>query len=133
MGFKTNQPPSKVKVVNEFADHMKSTLEEACTALTKSKDNMARYYNQQWTPAPKFDMGDKVFLDVTNISMTQLMKKFTHHFLGPYPVVHPVRSHAYCLWLPPSMSHIHLVFHIVKLMLILSMANGLNHPHPQRL
>jgi transposase InsO family protein len=46
MGFKPHQPPSKVEVVNEFADCMKSTLEEARAALTKSKDDMARYYNQ---------------------------------------------------------------------------------------
>jgi Integrase zinc binding domain len=47
MGFKPHQPPSKVKAVNEFADHMKSTLEEARAALAKSKDDMARYYNQR--------------------------------------------------------------------------------------
>jgi hypothetical protein len=46
MGFKPNQPPLKVEVVNEFANHMKSTLEEAFAALGKSKDDMARYYNQ---------------------------------------------------------------------------------------
>jgi hypothetical protein len=70
LGFEPNQPLLKVEVANEFTDHMKSTLEEAHTALMKSKDDMARYYNQQCTPAPKFEVGDKVFLDVTNISMT---------------------------------------------------------------
>jgi transposase InsO family protein len=46
MGFKPNQPPSKLKAVNKFAKRMKSTLDEAQAALTKSKDEMARYYNQ---------------------------------------------------------------------------------------
>jgi hypothetical protein len=89
---------------------MKSTLEEAHAALAKSKDDMVRFYNQQQTPAPKFEVGDKVFLDMTDISMTQHTKKFAHRFLGPYPIVHPVSSHAYHdLWLPPSMSCIHPV------------------------
>jgi hypothetical protein len=46
MGFKPDQRPSKLKAVNKFIDWMKSTLDEAWTALAKSKDDMARYYNQ---------------------------------------------------------------------------------------
>jgi hypothetical protein len=107
MDFKPHQPASKVEVVNEFANHMKSALEEACAALVKSKDDMVRYYNQQWTPAPMFEVGNKVFLDVADISMTWPTKKFVHQFLGPYSIVHPVGSHAYHLKLPPLMSHIH--------------------------
>jgi hypothetical protein len=59
MGFEPHQPPSKVEAVNKFADCMKLTLEEACAALVKSKDDMARYYNQRRTPAPTFKVGDK--------------------------------------------------------------------------
>jgi hypothetical protein len=116
MGFEPHQPPLKVEAVNEFADRMKSTLEEACTALTKSKDDMARYYNQRRTPAPMFEVGKKVFLDVADISTTRPTKKFAHRFLGPYPIVCPVGSHAYRLKLPPLMSRIHPVFHVIKLM-----------------
>ena len=64
--------------MNEFADHMKSTLDEACAALVKLKDDMARYYNQQQTPAPTFVAGEKVYLDASDISTTRPMKKFTH-------------------------------------------------------
>jgi len=46
MGFKLHQPPSKVKVVNEFMDQMKDTLKEARLVLAKVKDDMVRYYNQ---------------------------------------------------------------------------------------
>ena len=44
MGFEPHQPHSKVEAVNEFTDRMKATLEEARSALTKSKDEMVRYY-----------------------------------------------------------------------------------------
>jgi hypothetical protein len=49
---------------------MKSTLDEAWAALTKSKEDMARYYNQHWTPAPNFAVGEKVFLDASDITTT---------------------------------------------------------------
>jgi hypothetical protein len=45
MGFELHQPPSRVEAVNEFTDRMRDTLEEAKSALTKAKDDMARYYN----------------------------------------------------------------------------------------
>ena len=76
---------------------MKDTLSEAQAALAKSKNDMAYYYNQHHTPAPTFTAGDKVFLDASNIHMTCPSKKLSHCFLGPFPVVHPVGSHAYRL------------------------------------
>jgi len=74
--------------MNVFADQMKATLEEAKSVLTKSKDEMARYYNQRRTPAPVFNPGDKVFLDASDIHTTQPSKKLSHRRLGPYPVSH---------------------------------------------
>ena len=47
MGFEPTRQPSKVEAVNEFADRMKGTLKEAKSALSKAKDDMARYYNQR--------------------------------------------------------------------------------------
>jgi hypothetical protein len=57
---------------------MKLTLDEAQAALPKLKDDMARYYNQRRIPAPKFAVGEKVFLDASDISTTRPTKKFAH-------------------------------------------------------
>jgi hypothetical protein len=46
---------------------MKSMLEEAKVALAKSKDDMARYYNRKRTKAPEYQLGDKVYLDASDI------------------------------------------------------------------
>ena len=70
MGFEPNQHLSRIELVNEFTERMKNTLEEAKAALVKSKDNMARYYNQRRTPALDHRLGDKVYLDASNISTT---------------------------------------------------------------
>ena len=56
--------------VNEFKDRMKEALDEAKAALSKSEDDMARYYDQKHTPAPNYQPGDKVYLDVSDIQTT---------------------------------------------------------------
>ena len=117
MGFKLHQPPSRVEAVNEFTDWMKSTLEEARSALAKAKDDIARYYNQRCAPAPTFAPGDKVYLDSSDIHMTCLSRKLSHRRLGPYRVKHRVGRYAYRLALPHSMRRLHPVFNIVKLTL----------------
>ena len=63
MGFEPDQPRSWMETMNEFTDQMKATLEEAKSALTKSKDDMARYYNQRHSLTLVFNPSDKVFLD----------------------------------------------------------------------
>jgi len=97
MGFKPAQSPTKVEAVSEFANHMKDTLSEAWAALAKSKDDMAHYYNQHRMPALMFAVGDKVFLDASNIRTTHPSKKLLRRFLSPFPIVHPVGLHTYHL------------------------------------
>ena len=115
MGFEPRQPPSKVEAVNDFTDRMKSTLEEAKSAMAKAKDDMARYYNQRRTPAPVYGPGDRVYLDASDIHTTRPSKKLSHRRLGPFPVERHVGMNAYRLTLPPSMKHLHPVFNVVKL------------------
>ena len=96
---------------------MKATLEEARLVLTKSKDEMARYYSQHQSPTPVFNPGDKVFLDASDIHTTCPSRKLSDRHLGPYPVECWVGSNAYHLTLPPSMNRLHPVFNVVKLTL----------------
>jgi hypothetical protein len=116
MGFEQIERGLNVEAVNNFASRMKDTLSKAWAALAKSKDDMAHYYNQRCKPAHTFAVGDKVFLDSSNINTMQPSKKLLHHYLGPFAVVRPVGSHAYRLRLPPSMSWLHPVFHVIKLL-----------------
>ena len=47
MGFEPSQWRSHVESLNEFKEHMQDALEEAKAALAKSKDDMAKYYDQK--------------------------------------------------------------------------------------
>ena len=92
-----------------------SPLTEAKAALAKSKDEMAKYYDQRRTPALVYQPGDKVYLDASDIQTTRPSQKLSHKRLGPFTIVRKVRNSAYRLCLPPSMSRLHPVFNIVKL------------------
>jgi hypothetical protein len=114
MGFEPQQP-SQLESVNEFTDRMKLALEEAKAALTKAKDDMARYYNQRRLPTPIYKTGDLVYLDASDISTTRPSRKLSHRQLGPFPVERQVSQNAYRLRLPFSMRRLHPVFNVVKL------------------
>ena len=61
-------------------------------------------------------MGDKVFLNASNIKTTHPSPKLAYHYLGPYLIQRKVGQNAYRLQLPQSMSQLHPVFNMVKLL-----------------
>src|SRR5271168_4920422 len=116
MGFEPGQRRSHVESVNKFKARMKDALEEAKAALTQSKDDMARYYDRNRIPAPLYQPSDKVYLDASDIQTTRPSKKLSHRHLGPFEMVRKVGNGAYKLKLPRSMSRLHPVFNVVKLL-----------------
>src|SRR5271155_5850385 len=80
-------------------------------------------------PAPNYQPGNKVYLDASDIQTTRLSKRLSHFRLGPFEVVRKVGNGAYRLKLPPSMSRLHPVFNVVKLMPALS--DPIPGRHPQ--
>ena len=117
MGFELDQPQSQVESVNEFKERVRDTLEEAKSALVKSKDDMAQYYNRKQTLAPEYRSGDLVYLNSRDIQTTRPSQKLSHRRLGPFPIKKRVSNSAYQLRLPLSMSWLHPVFNVVKLSL----------------
>ena len=116
MGF---EPHSQVtmETAGEFMERMRESLEEAKAALAKAKDDMTRYYNQRRDPTPEYKIGDKAYVDASDIKTTRPSKKLAHRNLGPFPIIRRVGSHAYHLCLPCSLSQLHPVFPVVKLTL----------------
>jgi len=58
MGFELSQVPSGLETVNEFMERMKSTTEEAKSAIHKAQEDMMWYYDRRRTPAPVYKPGD---------------------------------------------------------------------------
>lgn len=116
MGFEPHAEPLCVEAVNEFTNCMCSTLEEAKAALAKAKDEMTQYYNHCRNPMPEYKVGNLMYLDSCDIHTMRPSHKLTHRYLGPYKIEARVGTHAYRLKLQVGMSHIHPVFHVVKLL-----------------
>ena len=116
MGFKPHQAESQLETVNKFWDQMDLTLVEAKSALAKAKDDMAQYYNQCRIPALEYQVRDKVYLDASDTCTTHPSQKHAHCYLGPFTIVQKVRQNTYWLRLLTSMSHLHPVFNVIKLL-----------------
>ncbi len=82
---------------------MKKAWEEAKSALDKAKSDMALYYNRRHTPMPTFEVGDKVWLNSSDIPTTRPSKKLSHPWIGPYKITKIIPPMSYCLELPTSL------------------------------
>lgn len=88
--------------VNEFVDRMARGWSEANTALSKAQAEYKLYYNRRRTAAPEFKVGDRVWLNVSDIKTTRPSSKLAHHRLGPFPVTQIISPRAYKLGLNDS-------------------------------
>ena len=59
-------------------------------------------------------------MDASDIRTTRPSQKLAHHYLSPFMIVWKVGWNAYQLHLPTSMSHLHPIFNMIKLLLTLS-------------
>ena len=78
--------------------------------MTLSQSRMEEQANKNRTPAPRYAIGDKVWLSTTNIRTQRPSKKLDHKQIGPYEILQKVGPTSYKLQLPQSMK-IHPVFH----------------------
>jgi len=115
MGFELSQAPSRLEMVNEFMEQMKSATEEAKLVICKAQEDMTRYYNRKRTPAPVYKPGDQVYLDASDIKTTCPSPKLLHRRLRPFEIECQVGPLAYRLKLPHGMRQLHPVFNVVKL------------------
>jgi hypothetical protein len=117
MGFEPNGMRSANESVNEFRDRIAAGVSEAKSVLVKAKDEFKQYYDHRRIPAPEIKVGDRVWVDASDIKTTRPSPKFSDKWLGPFKVVQVVGKGAYKLELPPRYSQLHPVFLVVKLQL----------------
>ena len=59
---------------------------KARAALVKAANDMAQFYDAYQREAPKYNVGDKVWLSLENIRTVHPTKKLNYKWLGPYVV-----------------------------------------------
>jgi len=100
---------------NNFTSKMDTATQAAHSTLTQAADDMAQFYNVHRREVPLYVVGDKVWLNGQNITMTQLMKKLDHKWLSPCSVNKVISQSAYWLKLLSSFGHTHPIFLVTLL------------------
>ena len=106
--------PSNTQVApdsEEHAERISQVQDEIQSAMLLAQERYKRYYDQYHGQLPHFQVGDKVWLEATNLRTDRPSAKLAHKRLGPYKVSAVISSHAYRLELPPAIK-VHPVFHI---------------------
>ena len=70
-------------------------------ALHKARDDMKRYADRARIHAPKYQVGDKVWLSAKDLHTTRPSRKLTERQVGPYPISKIISPNAVELKLLP--------------------------------
>ncbi len=92
-----------------FVSETQKIHEEAKQALEKAAAQMKAQYDKKKRPAIEYQVGDKVWLDTTNLNLPRPKKKLDDKRTGPFLIISKKGASAYTLKLP-STWHIHPTF-----------------------
>ncbi|MBW0536883.1 hypothetical protein O181_076598 [Austropuccinia psidii MF-1] len=80
--------------------------------LEVSINSFMRYADKSRSSPPIFNPGDIIWLSSTNIKAIRPTKNLCERWLGPFPILKKISTHAYHLKLPSQWKSIYPVFHI---------------------
>ena len=94
---------------------MARATNEAWAALVKAANDMAQFYDVHRREAPRYSIGNKVWLSSENIRTTCPTKKLDYKWLGPYTIDQVISRNAYRLKLLASFGQVHPVVSVTLL------------------
>ncbi|MBW0505013.1 hypothetical protein O181_044728 [Austropuccinia psidii MF-1] len=119
-------PQDLGKVINKNPISTARCQERTWVAINRFK----RYTNKSRASPPVFNPGDMVWLSSKNIKSTRRTTKLSERWLGPFPILKKVSTHAYHLKLPSQWNSIHPVFHISLLEPVKTSTIPIRHQEP---
>ena len=90
---------------------MSKVREEAQASLKQAAESIKRFYDWSRGDAWEYKIGDKVWLEGTNITTTRPSKKLDNKRYGPFSIEKKEGQSAYRLRLPATWRRVHPVFH----------------------
>ncbi|SJL13290.1 uncharacterized protein ARMOST_16730 [Armillaria ostoyae] len=94
-------PNSKTPAASDFSKAMQKIHKETETGLEEAAGRMKAQYDKHKRPAREYRVGDKVWLDATNLHLPRPKKKLNDRRVGPFLVLKKTGASAYKLKLPP--------------------------------
>ena len=105
---------AQVIEANSFVTDLKIVHEDLRTAIEDTQRRYQAPADRRRSPAPKIEIGDRVFILAKFIKSTQPTKKLSEKYLGPYIVEKP-GTHSYLIKLPNHLRAIYPVFHVSQI------------------
>ena len=111
---------SDIPAVNEFIERIEQFTATARDNHAEAKTRQTTNANRHRRKEPEYSVGDKVYLDTTNMRLKVKQKgraaKLYPRSIGPFEITHAnPRTSTYKLDLPPEYSEIHPTFHAKRL------------------
>ena len=104
-----------VPAAQVLVKHVQSIWKKACLILLKNVSSMKKFADRHRRPAPKFVVGQKVWLSSKDIPLRTTSPKLAPRFIGPFAIWHIITPTAIRLNLPPPLRRIHPVFHVSRI------------------
>jgi nucleoid DNA-binding protein len=89
------QEGKKMPAVDEFLVEMKQMWDTVKEAMQKVAKKMKEQYDRRKKPSREYQIGDKVYLDATNVPTLRPTKKLDQKYYGPYQVKGKVGESSY--------------------------------------
>lgn len=102
-------------VAQDLLEQLQHVHEELTAVMMLAQEKQKRFYDERHDKAPTFIVGDRVWLEVTNIMTSRPSPKLAARQLGPYTITEVISESAYQLHLLTTMK-VHNVFNISLLM-----------------
>ncbi|MBW0483049.1 hypothetical protein O181_022764 [Austropuccinia psidii MF-1] len=96
----------------KLSTKIQSVQQDVKRELELAINMFKRYADKSRESPPIFNPGERVCLSFKNIKSTRPTKKLSERWLGPFPILKKVSTHAYHLKLPTQWKSIHPVSHI---------------------
>ena len=101
------------------ADSFVADLQLVHDKLRKATEDVQHRYqvpvDKRRSPAPKIEVGNRVFILAKFIKSTRPTKKLSERYLGPFEVIGKPGTHSYLIKLPNHLHTINPVFHVLQI------------------
>ena len=102
MAFEPQTSFEGTRIISQFADDMNDVQLKCRESIDRAQAFQSSYANEKRLPAPLFQAGDRVFLDVRNLARERPTAKLDHIRAGPYSILRMKTPLVAKIDLPPT-------------------------------